>query len=300
MKTWKKAILTIGVASCLTGAVLTTIGYKTGGLEQLASSQAQKSKEHFVKKELDSFDQIDIDSSVYNVVIGEANIKKPFISYATHKKLKIDYKVENGKLIVRENSALTSPKNGIHFFTLKDLINVIQTGVVTDDKTMVISVPKGTNLRALKTTLRAGDLSLRNIRSKKTDIKLSAGDLDTQDSALTSGKITITAGDAQFNNSNLTGLITSVSAGDLDYDTGTSQNSSFKLSMGDFTANDLAFKENNQITTSSGDISITLASKNLTVLSNHSSEDVDITNQLKPSSTNKLTLKNNLGDVSVQ
>lgn len=300
MKTWKKIILTIGVAACLTGVALATLGYLSGGMKDLSASYVQKNKQKITKKELTSFDQIDIDSKVYNAVIGQANISKPFISYANRKKLKIDYKVENGKLTVHENSDFLSTKKTVNFFTLDDLINILETGTVTDSHTLVISLPKGSDIKSIKASLSAGDLSMNNLTVKQADIKLSAGDLDTQDTKINSGKIMVAAGDAYFSNSNLSYLETVVKAGDLDFETGSSRNSSFETSMGDFTGNDLTFKENNQVTTSLGDISITLASKDLTVLSNQLSEDVDITDQLNPKSNNKLTITSNSGDVSVQ
>ena len=76
---------------------------------------------------------------------------------------------------------------------------------------------------------------------------------------------------------------------------------SFKLRMGDFSAEHATFKgEDNSITSTAGDVDITLADKDLKINPSYFLGDADIASDLNTSSQNTLTIDNKAGDITIQ
>lgn len=133
-----------------------------------------------------------------------------------------------------------------------------------------------------------------------TTLELLAGELTMTNTTLNSGTVTITSGDAEIENSNLTNVAFSITTGDIDLENSQASDTTFELSMGDFSANAATFKNDNTITMTTGEVDITLASKDLKVLMTNLLGDADITSNLNQSSKNTLTIDGNVGDITVQ
>jgi DUF4097 and DUF4098 domain-containing protein YvlB len=88
--------------------------------------------------------------------------------------------------------------------------------------------------------------------------------------------------------------------GDIDFENGKVSDSTISLSIGDFSADNIAFKNKNELSISTGDVDITLADKNLTLQASNNLGDADISDSLKPSTSNILNIKGNTGDISIQ
>lgn len=131
-------------------------------------------------------------------------------------------------------------------------------------------------------------------------LKLLAGELTLTNTTLNSGTVNITSGDAEIENSNLANIAFSITTGDLDLENSQASDTTFELSMGDFSANAATFKNDNTITMTTGEVDITLVSKDLKVVMTNLLGDADITSNLNQSSKNTLTIDGNVGDITIQ
>ena len=302
MKSWTKTILGIGVSCSLLGAALAGYGFATGGLSDLENSTDIVGNVNYQKANLDSFSKIDIDSTTSDIIISKANIDKPFISYSDNKKTSVNYEVKNNTLTVKQTGTRTQLGNTniIHFLSLRDIIGIAKTGIIENSHTIVISVPQDTDLTSVKANLSSGDLDISQLSRDTATLKLLAGELTLTNTILNSGTVNITSGDAEIENSNLANIAFSITTGDIDLENSQTSDTTFELSMGDFSANVATFKNDNTITMTTGEVDITLASKDLKVLMANLLGDADITSNLNQSSKNTLTIDGNVGDITVQ
>lgn len=302
MKSWAKTILGIGVSCSLLGAALAGYGFATGGLSDLENSTDIVGNVNYQKANLDSFSKIDIDSTTSDIIISKANIDKPFISYSDNKKTSVNYEVKNNSLTVKQTGTRTQLGNTniIHFLSLRDIIGIAKTGIIENSHTIVISVPQDTDLTSVKANLSSGDLDISQLSLDTATLKLLAGELTLTNTILNSGTVNITSGDAEIENSNLANIAFSITTGDIDLENSQASDTTFELSMGDFSANAATFKNDNTITMTTGEVDITLASKDLKVLMTNLLGDADITSNLNQSSKNTLTIDGNVGDITVQ
>ncbi|SDK23146.1 DUF4097 family beta strand repeat-containing protein [Streptococcus gallolyticus] len=298
MKSWTKTILGIGVSCSLLGAALAGYGFATGGLSDLENSTDMVGNVNYQKVNLDSFSKIDIDSTTSDVLISKADIDKPFISYSDNKKTPVNYEVKDDTLTVKQTGTRTQLGNAnIHFLSLRD---IAKTGIIENSHTIVISVPQDTDLTSVKANLSSGDLDISQLSLDTATLELLAGELTLTNTILNSGTVNITSGDAEIENSNLANIAFSITTGDIDLENSQASDTTFELSMGDFSANAATFKNDNTITMTTGEVDITLASKDLKVVMTNLLGDADITSNLNQSSKNTLTIDGNVGDITVQ
>lgn len=301
MKSWTKTILGIGVSCSLLGTALAGYGFATGGLSDLENSTDMVGNVNYQKVNLDSFSKIDIDSTTSDVIISKANIDKPFISYSDNKKTPVNYEIKDDTLTVKQTGTRTQLGNAnIHFLSLRDIIGIAKAGIIENSHTIVISVPQDTDLISVKANLSSGDLDISQLSLDTATLKLLAGELTLTNTTLNSGTVNITSGDAEIENSNLANIAFSITTGDIDLENSQASDTTFELSMGDFSANAATFKNDNTITMTTGEVDITLASKDLKVVMTNLLGDADITSNLNQSSKNTLTIDGNVGDITVQ
>lgn len=301
MKTWVKFILGIGVSCSLLGAALAGYGLATGGLSDLENNTKVDSAVNYKKVSLDSFSKVDINSTVSDIIISKTNIDKPFISYSDNKKLPINYNVENDTLTIKQTGNKTVTKSAnINFLSLRNLIDITRTGVIENSHTIIISVPQDTDITSLKANLKSGDLDINNLSPDTATIELLSGELNLSNTTINSGSADITSGDVELDNSSLKDFKLSITTGDIDLENSQASNTSFDLNMGDFSADNMTFQNENSITMTTGDIDITLASKDLKVSMTNLLGDADITTDLNTSSKNTLTIDGSVSDISIQ
>ena len=128
-------------------------------------------------------------------------------------------------------------------------------------------------------------------------LELLAGELTLTNTTLNSGTVNITSGDAEID---LANIAFSITTGDIDLENRQASDTTFELSMGDFSANAATFKNDNTITMTTGEVDITLVSKDLKVVMTNLLGDADITSNLNQSSKNILTIDGNVGDITVE
>ena len=281
MKTWKKIVLGVSLTSLFLGGGLVAWGYSQGGLIDLQNQT--KSEQDYVKKEVDDFSKIDIKSSSYNVLIKNGDVDKATLSYYQKTKNPIDTSVEDGQLtIIDNNSELDSTSNKhINFFGLKDLVRLSTLNEEVRNKTIVITLPKKQTIDFLKVDLATGNLDLSNSTVRQANINLNMGDLTFTKMIVSNLKANLDVGSVESDNTLFT-------------------NADLSIAMGEYSGNDLIFNGHNKLDVTTGEIEIALKDYTINVQADSHSGEVDITNNLKISKDNTLTITSDLGDITVE
>ena len=281
MKTWKKIVLGVSLTSLFLGGGLVAWGYSQGGLIDLQNQT--KSEQDYVKKEVDDFSKIDIKSSSYNVLIKNGDVDKATLSYYQKTKNPIDTSVEDGQLTINDNnSELDSTSNKhINFFGLKDLVRLSTLNEEVRNKTIVITLPKKQTIDFLKVDLATGNLDLSNSTVRQANINLNMGDLTFTKMIVSNLKANLDVGSVESDNTHFT-------------------NADLSIAMGEYSGNDLIFNGHNKLDVTTGEIEIALKDYTINVQADSHSGEVDITNNLKISKDNTLTITSDLGDITVE
>lgn len=281
MKTWKKIVLGVSLTSLFLGGGLVAWGYSQDGLTDLQNQT--KSEQDYVKKEVKDFNKIDIKSSNYNVLIKNGDVDKATLSYYQKTKNPIDTSVEDGQLtIIDNNSELDSTSNKhINFFGLKDLVRLSTLNEEVRNKTIVITLPKKQTIDFLKVDLATGNLDLSNSTVRQANINLNMGDLTFTKMIVSNLKANLDVGSVESDNTHFT-------------------NADLSIAMGEYSGNDLIFNGHNKLDVTTGEIEIALKDYTINVQADSHSGEVDITNNLKISKDNTLTITSDLGDITVE
>lgn len=278
MKTWKKVVLGISLISVFLGGGLAIWGYSHGALTDLQNQT--KNDLDFVKKEVNDFNQMDIKSNSYNILIKTGNVSKATITYYQKKKKPIDITVNDRKLSINENYSDKSLTSHNHFnvFGLKDLIKL---STLNESNTIIITLPKKQSIDLLKADLATGNLDLSNSTIKQADINLNVGDLTFTEMTINNLKANLDVGSVDSNHTLFT-------------------NSDLSIALGDYTGNNLVFNGHNKLDVTSGDVEISLKNHTVNVQADSHSGEVEVTNNLKNSKDNTLTITSNLGDINIE
>lgn len=281
MKTWKKIVLGVSLFSLFLGGGLVAWGYSHGGLADLQNQT--KSEQDYVKKEVDDFSKIDIKSSSYNVLIKNGDVDKATLSYYQKTKNPIDTSVNDGQLtIIDNNSELDSTSNKhINFFGLKDLIRLSTLNEEVRKQTIIITLPKKQTIDFLKADLATGNLDLSNSTIKQADINLNMGDLT-------------------FTKMIVSNLKANLDVGSVDSDNTLFTNADLSIAMGEYSGNNLIFNGHNKLDVTTGEVEIALKDYTINVQADSHSGEVDVTNNLKNSKDNTLTITSDLGNITVE
>lgn len=302
MKTWKKTILITSLCLLISGAALAGFGFIRGGWSALSHSKEEPKHHTYKTQELKSFENISFNCNVSDITIKTGNQDKATITYFDDKNypLKIDQKGKT--LSVTEKSKLLQSKTTVRFLTLRNLMEIDKIGHFGVDSgySIQITLPKGSKLQSLKGNLKVGELQIEDSHINNLDFELSAGNLEVNSSKIGEAQLTLQAGDmtvidSQFSNSQL-----KVNAGNMDFGSSSLTDSQLTLSAGDFSASEITFLNQNQLTLNMGDADIHLKEHDLAVKSNKALGDSDITSNLKSDSKNKLELNSKLGDLTLE
>ncbi|MBS5351337.1 MAG: DUF4097 family beta strand repeat protein [Streptococcus sp.] len=278
MKTWKKVVLGISLISVFLGGGLAIWGYSHGALTDLQNQP--KNDLDFVKKEVNDFNRMDIKSNSYNILIKTGNVSKATITYYQKKKNPIDITVKERQLSINENysdKSLTS-HNHFNLFGLKDLINL---STLNESNTIIITLPKNQTIDFLKADLASGNLDLNNSTIKQSNIDLKVGDLTFTEMTVNNLEAHLAVGSVESNDTLFA-------------------NSDLSIALGDYTGNNLVFNGHNKLDVTSGDVEISLKNHTVNVQADSHSGETEITNNLKNSKDNTLTITSDLGDIYIE
>lgn len=282
MKTWKKIVHEVSLISLFLGGGLATWVYSQGGLTDLQNQN--KSELDYVKKEVDNFNKIDIKSSSYNVLIQSSEVNKATLSYYQKIKNTIDTTVKDGQLTINDNNSKldSTSKKHINFFELKDLISL--SSAIDQEvrkQTIIITLPKKQTIDFLKVDLATGNLDLSHSTVRQVDINLNMGNLN-------------------FNKMIVSNLKANLDVGSVDSDNTLFTNADLSIAMGEYSGNNLIFNGHNKLDVTTGEVEIVLKDYTINVQADSHSGEVDVTNNLKNSKDNTLTITSDLGNITVE
>lgn len=282
MKTWKKIVHEVSLISLFLGGGLATWVYSQGGLTDLQNQN--KSELNYVKKEVDNFNKIDIKSSSYNVLIQSSEVNKATLSYYQKIKNTIDTTVKDGQLTINDNNSKldSTSKKHINFFELKDLISL--SSAIDQEvrkQTIIITLPKKQTIDFLKVDLATGNLDLSHSTVRQVDINLNMGNLN-------------------FNKMIVSNLKANLDVGSVDSDNTLFTNADLSIAMGEYSGNNLIFNGHNKLDVTTGEVEIALKDYTINVQADSHSGEVDVTNNLKNSKDNTLTITSDLGNITVE
>ena len=282
MKTWKKIVHEVSLISLFLGGGLATWVYSQGGLTDLQNQN--KSELDYVKKEVDNFNKIDIKSSSYNVLIQSSEVNKATLSYYQKIKNTIDTTVKDGQLTINDNKSKldSTSKKHINFFELKDLISL--SSAIDQEvrkQTIIITLPKKQTIDFLKVDLATGNLDLSHSTVRQVDINLNMGNLN-------------------FNKMIVCNLKANLDVGSVDSDNTLFTNADLSIAMGEYSGNNLIFNGHNKLDVTTGEVEIALKDYTINVQADSHSGEVDVTNNLKNSKDNTLTITSDLGNITVE
>lgn len=282
MKTWKKIVHEVSLISLFLSGGLATWVYSQGGLTDLQNQN--KSELDYVKKEVDNFNKIDIKSSSYNVLIQGSEVNKTTLSYYQKIKNTIDTTVKDSQLTINDNNSKldSTSKKHINFFKLKDLISL--SSAIDQEvrkQTIIITLPKKQSIDFLKVDLATGNLDLSHSTVRQVDINLNVGNLN-------------------FNKMIVSNLKANLDVGSVDSDNTLFTNADLSIAMGEFSGNNLIFNGHNKLDVTTGEVEIALKDYTINVQADSHSGEVDVTNNLKNSKDNTLTITSDLGNITVE
>lgn len=282
MKTWKKIVHEVSLISLFLGGGLATWVYSQGGLTDLQNQN--KSELDYVKKEVDNFNKIDIKSSSYNVLIQSSEVNKATLSYYQKIKNTIDTTVKDGQLTINDNNSKldSTSKKHINFFELKDLISL--SSAIDQEvrkQTIIITLPKKQTIDFLKVDLATGNLDLSHSTVRQVDINLNMGNLN-------------------FNKMIVSNLKANLDVDSVDSDNTLFTNADLSIAMGEYSGNNLIFNGHNKLDVTTGEVEIALKDYTINVQADSHSGEVDVTNNLKNSKDNTLTITSDLGNITVE
>ncbi|MGZ1011407.1 DUF4097 family beta strand repeat-containing protein [Streptococcus thermophilus] len=282
MKTWKKIVHEVSLISLFLGGGLATWVYSQGGLIDLQNQN--KSELDYVKKEVDNFNKIDIKSSSYNVLIQSSEVNKATLSYYQKIKNTIDTTVKDGQLTINDNNSKldSTSKKHINFFELKDLISL--SSAIDQEvrkQTIIITLPKKQTIDFLKVDLATGNLDLSHSTVRQVNINLNMGNLN-------------------FNKMIVSNLKANLDVGSVDSDNTLFTNVDLSIAMGEYSGNNLIFNGHNKLDVTTGEVEIALKDYTINVQADSHSGEVDVTNNLKNSKDNTLTITSDLGNITVE
>ena len=282
MKTWKKIVHEVSLISLFLGGGLATWVYSQGVLTDLQNQN--KSELDYVKKEVDNFNKIDIKSSSYNVLIQSSEVNKATLSYYQKIKNTIDTTVKDGQLTINDNNSKldSTSKKHINFFELKDLISL--SSAIDQEvrkQTIIITLPKKQTIDFLKVDLATGNLDLSHSTVRQVDINLNMGNLN-------------------FNKMIVSNLKANLDVDSVDSDNTLFTNADLSIAMGEYSGNNLIFNGHNKLDVTTGEVEIALKDYTINVQADSHSGEVDVTNNLKNSKDNTLTITSDLGNITVE
>ncbi|MCE2192825.1 DUF4097 family beta strand repeat protein [Streptococcus thermophilus] len=282
MKTWKKIVHEVSLISLFLGGGLATWVYSQGGLTDLQNQN--KSELDYVKKEVDNFNKIDIKSSSYNLLIQSSEVNKATLSYYQKIKNTIDTTVKDGQLTINDNNSKldSTSKKHINFFELKDLISL--SSAIDQEvrkQTIIITLPKKQTIDFLKVDLATGNLDLSHSTVRQVDINLNMGNLN-------------------FNKMIVSNLKANLDVGSVDSDNTLFTNADLSIAMGEYSGNNLIFNGHNKLDVTTGEVEIALKDYTINVQADSHSGEVDVTNNLKNSKDNTLTITSDLSNITVE
>ena len=107
-------------------------------------------------------------------------------------------------------------------------------------------------------------------------------------------------GNLNFNKMIVSNLKANLDVGSVDSDNTLFTNADLSIAMGEYFGNNLIFNGHNKLDVTTGEVEIALKDYTINVQADSHSGEVDVTNNLKNSKDNTLTITSDLGNITVE
>lgn len=261
MKKTNKYLLMAGGIFCAAGLLIFGAGVASGGKEYIKSADLNRisgaammdsSDSHAIlsKTKIDAFSAANVDLRNIDLDIKESDDGEFYIAYNIETNdgmLPLSYQVQKDTLNIVEKKGHES-YSYIHIDInfLQEMLG--QSHVIENSNKVTLYIPKKTDLSSFSCKMGYGTLDIESLNAKHVGISSKDGDITVKDSVLENLALEAELGDVNFQDTSCT-------------------DSQITMSDGDMTAENIVFNGENKITSSLGDIELTVPEKELAGLS---------------------------------
>lgn len=107
-------------------------------------------------------------------------------------------------------------------------------------------------------------------------------------------------GDLTLTKMIVSNLQANLDVGSVDSDNTLFSNADLSIAMGEYSGNNLIFNGHNKLDVTTGEVEVALKDYTINVQADSHSGEVDVTNNLKNSKDNTLTITSDLGNITVE
>ena len=261
MKKSNKCLLAAGGILCAIGVIFFGVGAASGGINYVKSADLNKisgtammdsDDNHAIlsKRKIDAFSSVNVDLRNLNLDVKESDDENFYIAYnieTNNGVLPFSYQIQDDTLNIaeqKENDWHSHIHIDINF--LQEIFG--QTQVIEDSNKVTVYIPKKSDMSSFSCKMEYGDLDIESLNVKQAVIKNEYGDITIEGSA--------------FKNLEL-----KADFGNLKMKDNTVSDGQIEMKDGDVKAENIAFTGENTMTSSLGDITLSIPQKTLAALS---------------------------------
>ena len=261
MKKTNKCLLAAGGILCAIGVVFFGVGAASGGINYVKSADLNKisgtatmdsGDNHAIldKTKIDDFSSVNVDLQNLNLDVEESDDEDFYIAYnieTNNGVLPLSYQVQGDTLTIaeqKENDWHSHIHIDINFF--QEIFG--QTQVIEDSNKVTVYIPKKNDMSSFSCKMEYGDLYIESLNVKQAVIENKDGDITIAGSSFKNLELKENLGNLKMKDS-------TVSGGQIE------------MEDGDIKAENITFTGENTITSSLGDITLSVPQKTLAVLS---------------------------------
>lgn len=261
MKKTNKRLLMAGGVLCAAGILFLGIGTASGGRNYIkyadlnrisGAAMMDSSDSHAIlsKTKIDEFSALNIDLRNIDLDIKESDDEDFYIAYNIETNdgmIPLSYQVQDNTLNIVEKKGHES-YSYIHIDInfLQEMLG--QSHVIENSNKLTLYIPKKTDLRSFSCKMGYGTLDIESLSAKQAGISNEDGDVTVKDSSFENLELEADLGDVNFQDTSCT-------------------DSQITMSDGDMTAENIVFHGENKITSSLGDIELTVPEEEFASLS---------------------------------
>ena len=261
MKKTNKSLLAVGGILCAIGVVFFGVGAASGGINYVKSADLNKisgtatmdsGDNHAIldKTKIDAFSSVNVDLQNLNLDVKESDDENFYIAYnieTNNGVLPLSYQVQGDTLTIaeqKENDWHSHIHIDISFF--QEIFG--QTQVIEDSNKVTVYIPKKNDMSSFFCKMEYGDLDIESLNVKEAEIENEYGDITIAGSSFKNMELKANFGNLKMKDS-------TVSGGQIE------------MADGDIKAENMIFTGENTITSSLGDITLSVPQKTLAALS---------------------------------
>ena len=261
MKKSNKCLLAVGGILCAIGVLFFGVGAASGGINYVKSADLNRisgtatidsGDNHAIlnKTKVDAFSSVNVDLRNLNLDVKESDDENFYIAYNIEKNngvLPLSYQIQDDTLNIteqKENDWYSHVHIDINF--IQEILG--QTQVIENANKVTVYIPKKNDMTSFSCKMEYGELDIESLNVKQAMIRNEDGD--------------ITISESSFKNLEL-----KADLGSLKMKDSTVSDGQIEMKDGDVKAENITFTGENTMTSSLGDITLSIPQKTLADIS---------------------------------